>query len=171
MDRILIVLLNIFRQISKCKRGDLVPCGRHPCLLIKREEMMINSEKLKLLPDYYCCDRKFRAACEQSFAPWQQATIEIMFAISLTISCSRFIYYGVILHAHPVRGESHKQRNTTGEVATSQKLTMVATFLTCAVTVLWPLRKNDWENACSCLSCSLRRVKYETGLLIAWTVL
>ena len=26
--------------------------------------------------------------------------------------------YGVILHAHPVRGESHNQRNTTGEVAT-----------------------------------------------------
>ena len=27
------------------------------------------------------------------------------------------IYNGVILHAHPVRGESHNQRNTTGEVA------------------------------------------------------
>jgi len=26
--------------------------------------------------------------------------------------------YGVVLHAHPVRGESHKQRNTAGEVAT-----------------------------------------------------
>ena len=26
----------------------------------------------------YCCDRKSRAACAQSFAPWQQATIEIM---------------------------------------------------------------------------------------------
>jgi len=25
--------------------------------------------------------------------------------------------YGVVLHAHPVRGESHIQRNTTGEVA------------------------------------------------------
>jgi len=25
----------------------------------------------------------------------------------------------VILHAHPVRGESHIQRNTTGEVATA----------------------------------------------------
>jgi len=24
----------------------------------------------------YCCDRKSRAACAQSFAPWQQATIE-----------------------------------------------------------------------------------------------
>ena len=26
--------------------------------------------------------------------------------------------YGVVLHAHPVSGESHNQRNTTGEVAT-----------------------------------------------------
>jgi len=26
--------------------------------------------------------------------------------------------YGVVLHARPVRGESHNQRNTTGEVAT-----------------------------------------------------
>jgi len=26
--------------------------------------------------------------------------------------------YGVVLHAHPVCGESHNQRNTTGEVAT-----------------------------------------------------
>jgi len=25
---------------------------------------------------------------------------------------------GVVLHAHPARGESHIQRNTTGEVAT-----------------------------------------------------
>ena len=66
----------------------------------------------------YCCDRKFRAACEQNFVPWQQATMEIMLAISLTIACSRYIYNGVILHAHPLRGESHNQRNTTGEVAT-----------------------------------------------------
>jgi len=26
--------------------------------------------------------------------------------------------YGVVRHAHPVRGESHNQPNTTGEVAT-----------------------------------------------------
>ena len=32
--------------------------------------------------------------------------------------------YGVILHAHPVRGESHNQRNTTGEVATIPYLSM-----------------------------------------------
>ena len=41
-----------------------------------------------------------------------------MLAISLTIACSRYTYDGVILRAHPVRGESHNQRNTTGEVAT-----------------------------------------------------
>jgi len=41
-----------------------------------------------------------------------------MLAISLTIACLRYIYNGVILHAHPVRGESHNQRNTTGEVGT-----------------------------------------------------
>ena len=58
----------------------------------------------------------------KSFAPWQQATIEIMLAISLTIACSRYTYNGVILHAHPVRGESHNQRNTTGEVATIPKV-------------------------------------------------
>ena len=28
------------------------------------------------------------------------------------------VYNGVILHAHPVRGESHNQCNATGEVAT-----------------------------------------------------
>jgi len=41
-----------------------------------------------------------------------------MLAISLTIACSRYVYNGVILHAHPVRGESHNQRNVNGEVAT-----------------------------------------------------
>ena len=54
-----------------------------------------------------------------NFAPWQQTTMEIMLAISLTIACSRHTYDGVILHAYPVRGESHNQRNTTGEVVTT----------------------------------------------------
>jgi len=31
--------------------------------------------------------------------------------------------YGVVLNAHPVRGESHNQRNTTGEVATVVEIT------------------------------------------------
>jgi len=42
-----------------------------------------------------------------------------MLAISLTIACSRYTYDGVILPAHPVRGESHNQHNTTGEAATT----------------------------------------------------
>jgi len=84
-----------------------------------------------------CCDRKFRA---QSFAPWQQATIEIMLAISLTIACSRYMYYGVILHAHTVRGESHNQRNTTGEVASEDTLPLSITTHRC---VLLP-------NTCCC---------------------
>jgi len=41
-----------------------------------------------------------------------------MLAISLTVAFSRYTYDGVILHAHPVRGESYNQRNTTREVAT-----------------------------------------------------
>jgi len=68
----------------------------------------------------HCRNRKSRAACAQSFALWQQATIEIMLGISLTMACSRYIYYGVIvLHAHPVRGESHNQPITTEDVATT----------------------------------------------------
>ena len=42
-----------------------------------------------------------------------------MLAIFLTIACSRYIYNGVILHAHPVHGESHNQCNTTGVVVTT----------------------------------------------------
>jgi len=68
--------------------------------------------------EHQCCDRKSRAACAQSFAPWQQATIEITRRDHSFIACSRHIHNGVILHAHPVRGESHNQCNTTGEVAT-----------------------------------------------------
>jgi len=75
------------------------------------------------------------AACAQSFAPWQQATIAIMLAISLTIACSCYIYNGVILHAHPVRGESDNQRNATGEVATVQTCALCkCTICVCAMT-------------------------------------
>jgi len=52
-----------------------------------------------------------------------------MLAISLTIACSRYIYNGVFFHAHPVRGESHNQRNTTGEVATIPVLTLLGVFM------------------------------------------
>ena len=39
-----------------------------------------------------CCDRKCRAACAQSFATWQQATIEITRRDQSIIACSRHIH-------------------------------------------------------------------------------
>jgi len=63
-----------------------------------------------------CCDRKSRAACAQSFALWQQATIEIN-RRNLSYYCLLAPrVYIFVLRAHPVRGKSHYQRNTTGEV-------------------------------------------------------
>jgi len=38
--------------------------------------------------------------------------------ITLLLLVRATYMYGVVLHAHPVRDESHNQRNTTGEVAT-----------------------------------------------------
>ena len=40
----------------------------------------------------YCCDRKSRAACAQSFALWQQATIEFTCRDHSIIACSRHAY-------------------------------------------------------------------------------
>jgi len=39
--------------------------------------------------------------------------------ITLPLPVRATYMYGAALHAHPVRGESHNQRNTTGEVATT----------------------------------------------------
>jgi len=39
--------------------------------------------------------------------------------ITLLLLVRATYIYGVVLHAHPVRGESRNQRNTTGEVATT----------------------------------------------------
>ena len=62
-----------------------------------------------------------------------------MLAISLTVACSRHTYEGVILPAHPVRGESHNQRNTTGDVATAPFFELVSQIISCAVLdrMLW----------------------------------
>jgi len=42
--------------------------------------------------------------------------------ITLLLLVRATYMYGVVLHAHPVRGESHNQRNTTGEVAIVERL-------------------------------------------------
>jgi len=39
--------------------------------------------------------------------------------ITLLLLVRSTYMYGVVLHAHPIRGESHNQHNTTGEVATT----------------------------------------------------
>ena len=88
----------------------------------------------KICSEWFCChwcDRKSRAACAQSFAPWQQATIEIM-RRNLSYYCLLAPRIHIfVLHAHLVRGESHNQRNTTGEVATPPfGLTLNAWFVT-----------------------------------------
>jgi len=66
----------------------------------------------------YCCDRKARAASARRFTLWQQATIEITCHDHSIIACSCHIFMGLVLRLHPVRGESHIQRNANGEVAT-----------------------------------------------------
>jgi len=120
-----------FRLRNSCNSiTGWLPCRMHvsytafwrkplPCCRERSHPRHRSRSTLVTSPRRKCCDRKSRAVCAHTFAPWQQATIEIMLAIFLTIACSRYIYYGVILHAHPVRGESHNQRNTTGEVATA----------------------------------------------------
>ena len=45
--------------------------------------------------------------------------------ITLLLLVRATFMHGVVLHAHPVRGESHNQRNTTGEVATIQILVIL----------------------------------------------
>jgi len=69
----------------------------------------------------FCCDQKAWASCAQSFTLWQQVTIEIMHCNLSVISCLCHIYMGVILHAHPVRGELQIWHNANGEVATIQR--------------------------------------------------
>jgi len=54
----------------------------------------------------FCWDWKARAACAQSFALWQQATIEITRRHHSIIACSRHTY-GVVHRTHSVCGEPH----------------------------------------------------------------
>ena len=62
---------------------------------------------------FYYCDRKSRAACAQSFALWQQATIEIMLAISLLLA--RATYIMVLLFTHILFVVNHTTNATPPE--------------------------------------------------------
>ena len=61
-----------------------------------------------------CCDRKSRAACAQSFAPWQQATIEITRRDHSIIACSRHIHIFVFF-AHIPFVVNHTTNSTPPE--------------------------------------------------------
>jgi len=62
-----------------------------------------------------------------------------------------------VLHAHPVRGESYNQRNTTGEVATvntqcrkrsrGNKHILFSTFTWSVFIVSSPYMKNEWSRS------------------------
>ena len=50
------------------------------------------TERENVEPCVQCCDRKSRAACAQSFALWQQATMEFTCHDHSIIACSRHMY-------------------------------------------------------------------------------
>jgi len=54
----------------------------------------------------------------QSFTLWQQATIENTHHAHSMFACLRRVCRGFVLHAHPVRGELHIQRNANRKVET-----------------------------------------------------
>jgi len=66
-----------------------------------------------------------------------------MLAISVTVAFSRYTYDSVILHAHPIRGESHNQRNASGEVATVPTVIVSHDVLLEATNE--PRHKKGWE--------------------------
>ena len=71
---------------------------------------------------------KARTASAQSFTLWQQVTIEIIRRDHSITARSRHLYMGVVLRAHPVRGESHIQRNANQEVARSSRRALATHF-------------------------------------------
>jgi len=67
---------------------------------------------------YFVVIGKPRRTSMQSLTLWQQATIQIPRRAHSISACLRHIYMSVVLHVHPVRGESHIQHNTNRVVAT-----------------------------------------------------
>ena len=77
--------------------------------------------------DSYCCDRKSRAAYAQSFALWQQATIELTCRNHSIIACSHHIYM-VLFFTH-IPFMVNIQCNACGEVATISYVVWTYTYI------------------------------------------
>jgi len=87
----------------------------NPVFYVSLPSRSVKFHKIFLISDLYTVllRSETRAACTQSFALWQQATIEIMLRhLSYYCFLAPRIYI-FVLRAHPVRGESHNQRNAT----------------------------------------------------------
>jgi len=67
--------------------------------------------------------------------------------ITLLLLVRATYIYGVVLHAYPVRGESHNQCNTTGEVATKATLRRMYRYSQICMSTLKPA----CLMCCSCL--------------------
>ena len=67
---------------------------------------------------YFYAIGKPEQQVRKAFTLWQQATIEITCHDYSIIACSHHVYMGVVLCAHPVRGESHIKCNASGQIAT-----------------------------------------------------
>ena len=63
-----------------------------------------------------CCDWKGQGASAQSFTLWHQTTIKTPCRAHLTSACLH--HMAVVLHVHPVCGESHIHHNANWEAAT-----------------------------------------------------
>jgi len=116
---------NVNREVATTSPFHNEPHQSH-VLLVKAASDMISTSWAQH-------HRKPWAASAQSFTLWQQAIIEITRRYHSAIACSCHIYkyMGVILRAHPFRGESHIQRNVNREVAT--------VYLDkCMIFVAWP---------------------------------
>jgi len=57
--------------------------------------------------------------------------------ITLLLLVRATYLHGVILHAHPFRGESHIQRNTCGDVATSENASDLSACVVAVVASEW----------------------------------
>jgi len=123
--RRMLTLFELFGSLVLFGVGTAFPTQHHPLLFRTNHTdrtffvWRLTPHDLHILVTApFCCDRKSRAAYAQSFAPWQQATIEITRRDHYYCLFAPHTYI-FFLRAHPVRGESHNQRNTTGEVATA----------------------------------------------------
>ena len=78
----------------------------------------VSSSEMNLRKSWLLLRSKSPSGMWQSFTLWEEATIEITRRDHSIIACSRHVHMGVVLHPHPVRGESQIWSNASREVAT-----------------------------------------------------